>query len=170
MHEAEKKNFSLDQVFGVACALMERNGKYLLIKEVQRHIANHPDHGKWNLPGGRIDVGEDPRHAAEREAHEETGYHFKSEKILGVYSVVRKDLAERVGGVPHALKIVYLGSFEGQPGPITDDASEVRWFTRDEIAALSSQELRDGDIPKMIQDYEAGKHYPPELILHSIRQ
>lgn len=170
MESTEKITYSLEQVFGVASALIEHGGKFLLIKEVQRHIPNHPDHGKWNLPGGRIDVGEDPRTAAEREAHEETGYDFSATAILGLYSIVRQDLKKRLGRTPHGLKIIFLGTFEGEPGPLTDDASEVRWFTPQEINNMGPEKLRDIDIQTMVKDFQAGRRFPLELIRHTIRQ
>ena len=50
----ESKNICV----GVVGAIIERDGKFLLMKEIQRHIANHPDDGKWNLPAGRLEKRE----------------------------------------------------------------------------------------------------------------
>jgi mutator protein MutT len=37
---------------------------------------------KWELPGGRIEFGETPEEAIERELYEETGYKVKAIKLL----------------------------------------------------------------------------------------
>jgi ADP-ribose pyrophosphatase YjhB (NUDIX family) len=42
--------------------------------------------GRWTLPGGGIDHGEDPRHAVRREVHEETGLDVEPVSVLDVHS------------------------------------------------------------------------------------
>src|SRR4030043_154693 len=54
------------QTFGVVGAILERNGKILLVKEAQGR-----GKGKWSQPAGWIDVGENPIDAVKRGVEEE---------------------------------------------------------------------------------------------------
>jgi 8-oxo-dGTP diphosphatase len=42
--------------------------------------------GRWTLPGGGIDHGEDPREAMVREVHEETGLYVEPGEVLDIHS------------------------------------------------------------------------------------
>ena len=44
----------------------------------------------WNLPGGKVELGEAPWEAVIREVEEETGLIVRVERLLGVYAVPRK--------------------------------------------------------------------------------
>jgi len=152
------------QTFGAAGALIERDGAYLLVKE---NLPGDSDDGKWNQPAGWIEVGQSPVETAKKEVLEETGYSFIPEALLGVYSLWRKDL-KPYGKTPHGIKFIFLGSADGgNRQPLAGDTHEAEWFTREEIEAMDPDMLRDGDILKMIRDYEAGKRYPMELITHT---
>ena len=65
----------------VACAIVEMEGRILLLKR-----AIKPQAGKWVIPGGYVDRGEEVNSAAVRETLEECGIKTKVKKLLGVYS------------------------------------------------------------------------------------
>lgn len=63
------------------------------------------DNGKWTLPGGHANPGEDPRAAAVRELHEETGLHPSSLSYLYEDLLPSGDpiyfFSAHVRGIPH---------------------------------------------------------------------
>ncbi len=151
------------QTFGVVGGIIEKNGKILLVKEAQAEA----DTGKWSHPAGWIDVGEDPIKAGEREIKEETGFNFTSTHVLGVYSLVRKDLSP----VRHAIKIILIGDISSEKVyEIADDVSEIKWFTPEEIEEMDTKTLRDVDIKKMVKDYFSNKRFSLELLNHLVSE
>ena len=154
------------QTFGVVGGLLERDGKILLVREAQR---KGPDNGKWNHPAGWIDVGENPIEAVKREVLEESGFTFTPKYLLGIYSLVRKDIEKERGATPHAIKVIFIGDIsETQGENLEDDVTEARWFSPDEIYAMANTTLRDLDIKQMVKDYFAGKKFSLDSIVHTI--
>jgi 8-oxo-dGTP diphosphatase len=91
--------------------------------------------GRWFLPGGGIQHGENPTQALHREIKEETGLRVVLGPLLTVLSDVRK-LPE--GTSLHTLRLIYrvakwTGRLRAEENGTTDD---VRWFTRGELAHL----------------------------------
>lgn len=154
------------QVFGVVGAIIEKDGKFLLAREYQ---GKGPDHGKWSHPAGWIDVGENPINAAGREAEEESGFKFQPTHLLGVYSLVRKDLQGEYGTSPHPIKLIFTGKISGKQQSLHDDVTETKWFTAKQILDMDNDTLRDVDIKQMIKDYQAGNRHPLNVITHIIQ-
>ncbi|MDY6971590.1 MAG: NUDIX hydrolase [Thermodesulfobacteriota bacterium] len=65
----------------VACSILELDGKIVLLR---RDI--EPQKGKWVMPGGYVDRGEEVEAAAIRETREECGLKIRINRLLGVYS------------------------------------------------------------------------------------
>lgn len=155
------------QTFGVVGGLLEKDGNFLLVRESQR---KEPDDGKWSQPAGWIDVGEDPIAAGKREVEEETGFSFNPTHVLGIYSLVRKDIESQLNGTPHAIKIIFIGDIFGKSTQLHDDVTETKWFTPEEIFSMDNKNLRDLDIKQMVKDYLSGQKYPLELLTHTTAQ
>ncbi|MAS33225.1 MAG: hypothetical protein CL610_04420 [Anaerolineaceae bacterium] len=62
---------------GVACAVMDDEGRILLSQREDLNV--------WNLPGGRVDSGESLAGAAAREVREETGIIAQVERPINLY-------------------------------------------------------------------------------------
>ena len=65
----------------VACSILEMDGKIVLLRR-----AINPQKGKWVMPGGYVDRGEEVKAAAIRETEEECGIKTQIKRLLGVYS------------------------------------------------------------------------------------
>lgn len=157
------------QVFGVVGAIIEREGKFLLVKE---HHPGHSADGKWNQPAGWIDVGEHPIDAVVREVREETGLQFTPTHLLGVYSLVKRNEG-RIDAHQeprHSIKLIFISTHAGTSGNFSnDEISETKWFSPEEIYAMDGAKLRDSDIKREVRDYLSGVRYPLEIVTHTMQ-
>jgi 8-oxo-dGTP diphosphatase len=108
-----------------AAVLIDRGGEVLLVRRV-----NKPQQGKWSLPAGFIDAGEDPKAAAVREVLEETGLQIQVTELLDVIAG---------GGHPHGADIIILYRGEIEGGRITagDDADAAAFFCCEALPVLA---------------------------------
>jgi len=103
----------------------DAEGRVLLIRR-----KNPPKAGSWALPGGFVDVDEDPREACVRELREETGLEVAVERLGGVWGSPGRDPRF------HTVTVVYVCSVVRGTATGADDADEARWFTPEQIGAL----------------------------------
>ena len=116
--------FFADPKVAVAVLLRE-NGRVLLVRRV-----NEPFRGKWTLPAGFIDAGEDPRQAAERECLEETSLTVRASNVVDV-------IAGREH--PRGADFVIVFAAEILSGVLQagDDADRAEWFERVNLPPLA---------------------------------
>jgi len=113
---------------GVGAIIIQGN-QVVLVKR-----GHAPLQGKWSIPGGVLEIGETLRKAAIREAFEETGLSIEPGELLGVFERVLPDEKGRMKY--HYVLIDFLCRRVAGELAAGDDADEVRWFRRDELAAL----------------------------------
>ncbi len=104
-----------------AVTLVDQDGKILLVKR-----GVEPERGKWALPGGYVDRGEDPIQAAIRETAEETGLHVEITGLLEVTFPPRQVIV-----ISYAARVI-----DGTLGA-ADDVDDVRWFAPDDLPELA---------------------------------
>lgn len=123
-----KREYPETPLVGVGAIIIE-GGRVVLVKR-----GHAPLQGKWSIPGGVLEIGETLRKAAVREALEETGLVVEPGELLGVFERVIPDEQGKMRY--HYVLIDFLcRRFEGEL-VAGDDALEVRWFRREELAAL----------------------------------
>ena len=110
----------------VGALVHDDDGRLLVVRR-----GREPGRGLWSVPGGRVERGETDVVAVEREVLEETGLHVTVGLRVG--TVVRDGL----GGDLYDIRD-YACSVSVVTSPIAgDDADEVRWVTRSELAELN---------------------------------
>jgi 8-oxo-dGTP diphosphatase len=105
----------------------------LLVKRAQA-----PWRGLWSLPGGSVEVGENPCEAALREVREEAGIDPVVDGLLDTIEITAKHNGGEV--VTYLLEVFY-GRYVGgtlQPG---GDAAEAQWFA---LSGLERLDLTEG--------------------------
>ncbi|NIM92862.1 MAG: NUDIX domain-containing protein [Anaerolineales bacterium] len=113
-----------------AAALIEHEGRVLLVKR-----RFNPEMGKWGLPAGFVDAGEDPKVALVRECREETGLNVR---ILRLMDVIFDDEHARGANIV----ILYQAEVEGGAISAGDDAEEVAFFPPDQLPPIAFRATR----------------------------
>lgn len=118
-------------MIAVVAALIVRDGKLMI---AQRPAGKHMA-GKWEFPGGKIEKGETPEQALERELSEELGVKTQTGRIYHAicHSYPEKDV----------LLLFYRSRLvEGEPRPIEE--ADIRWI---EEAQIREFDWAEADAP-----------------------
>jgi 8-oxo-dGTP diphosphatase len=120
----------IDCVGGIV--LDEQPGEVVRLLLVLR--GQEPSKGRWSVPGGRVERGEDDETATAREVLEETGLVVEVGRLVG--SVERDAPA---GGVYVIRDYLCRVAPDADPAAVRagDDADDARWFTPSEMADLA---------------------------------
>ncbi len=99
------------------------------------------DDGNWELPGGRIDVGESAPEAAVREVAEEAGVDIELTGLSGVYSDPTSLIVDRDGGVRQQLALCFHavprgGRAQERARPDGEETTRAAWFDPARTAEL----------------------------------
>lgn len=120
-----------------AICVIEREESVLLIRQAYRR--------GWGIPGGLVQRGEEPAHAARREVREE----------IGIDVVLHGAPAVVVDVAPQRVDVIFAASIDvlDEPRPSSAEIVEVRWFGRsalpelqpETVAALAALDRTRGD-------------------------
>lgn len=104
-----------------------QNGRILLVQE--------RSDGRWCMPGGWADVGDMPSEMVVREVWEESGFHVRPCKVIGLYDANRD-------GIPlafyHAYKIVFMCELVGGEARPSVETLSVGFFSPGDLPPLST--------------------------------
>jgi ADP-ribose pyrophosphatase YjhB (NUDIX family) len=108
------------------CVIVSDDHSHLVL--VKRSVP--PKEGWWCLPGGFIELGEDPEEGALRELAEETGLIAATASLIGVCTTPSPQY--------HSVLMVSYAvtEFHGRLRP-GDDAAEAQWFPHDRLPAIA---------------------------------
>ncbi len=129
MGEKQKKQFIIVK----SLVVDTKNDNKILL--VQRDRKWHKEaHAKWEFPGGKVDFGESPAEACEREALEESGYKVKVKKLLPEIYSSKWEYPDRVS---QQILICYVCELVGGEASLDDPGvMNVKWCTPEEILNL----------------------------------
>ena len=101
-------------------------------------LVRRADGGNWELPGGRIEVGESASAAAVREVFEEAGVTIEVTGLAGVYSDPGHVLAYPGGiGVFQQLAVCFHAVTSARDArPDQDETSAAAWFDPEQTTQL----------------------------------
>jgi 8-oxo-dGTP diphosphatase len=119
----------------VSAAVILENGRVLL---TQRKAGTHLE-GKWELPGGKVEPGEDPRAALRRELAEELGIDAEVGEIVDVTFHRYEEAAKAV-----LLLFFEARRTQGSPEPRALDVAAFAWAT---AAELDPARFPPADVP-----------------------
>lgn len=102
----------------------------------QRNQPEHPDvHGKWQVPGGGVEYGEQPEETLIRELQEELKV---TPRVLYHYPICRTQVWQHHKFGSSVVLMCYVISIESQVPCIGDpETLDFRWVTMDELDTLS---------------------------------
>jgi 8-oxo-dGTP diphosphatase len=112
-------------VVGVGAIILD--GDQILLEKSK----NSPGKGKWSVPGGLVDLGENVEDAVVREVKEETGLEVYEPRLVDVVDYI--SLGERGGGMYHYVIIDYLVTSKGGKPKAASDAADLKWVPFNEV-------------------------------------
>ena len=128
MSSHPKSSFFPDSFHRVTVkALVVKDGKIFLIKESPELS------GKWELPGGGLDFGEEIHEGLKREVEEEMGVKVKSIEDRPMYVWTWRYENKRNMDWYYSLVVAYKVEFENLDFKTTEECEEIGWFSKEEL-------------------------------------
>ncbi|MBB5868954.1 ADP-ribose pyrophosphatase YjhB (NUDIX family) [Allocatelliglobosispora scoriae] len=94
-------------------------------------VVQRRDNGRWELPGGILELDESIEDGMRREVLEETGVEVEPVRLSGVYKNIR------IGVVALVFRARQIG---GEP-TTTDESQQVAWWTPAQITAAIAEPI-----------------------------
>lgn len=134
----------------VFVAVREEQGRLLLVRRC--------DSGAWELPGGRVDVGESAVQTAVRETAEEAGLRVRITGLVGLFTdpthVVEAASGEEIR--QQFVVCFHAWAIWGRPHPDGHETCDAAWFDPEDVASLT---LEPG-VRRFVQHALAGASEP----------
>lgn len=133
---------TMNQQIGVK-AIIEKDNKILFIKRSNKYTDLED---AWDIPGGRLEFGEEPEDGLRREIKEETGLELDQIKqILDATTVFTNEEKQIV-------RITYFCTIKetNEDHTISDEHTHAEWVPKEKIKTL---EMKDTILKKVIDAY-----------------
>ena len=122
-----EREYPSQPILGVSAVILE-DGKIVLVKR-----GVEPALRKWSIPGGAVELGENVREAAKREAKEECGLDIEliDDKPMDVFDNLVMDEAGHLRY--HYVLLQFLAQPIGGALKPASDVIDARWASLDEV-------------------------------------
>ncbi|TWF75029.1 ADP-ribose pyrophosphatase YjhB (NUDIX family) [Pseudonocardia hierapolitana] len=114
---------------------------FVAVREEQGHLllVRRRDSGAWELPGGRVDVGESAVEAAVRETAEEAGLRVRITGLVGLFSDPAHVVEAATGDeIRQQFVLCFHGWVVwGRPHPDGHETTDAAWFEPAVVEALT---------------------------------
>lgn len=118
--------------------LFVKDGKILLLKESEELS------GKWELPGGGLNFGEDILEGLKREIEEETGIKIKIVEKRPLYAWTWRFDNKRKMDWYYSLVLAYKIEMESLDFKLSDECQEIGFFSKQELEDIELCEQSNG--------------------------
>ena len=112
----------------MATALIEKNGKYLVLQRSENNITNK---NRWQFPEGKIKFGESVLKALKREVEEETNLVVVDAKLFGIQS----NILNEAHGVFRMFRTIFKCKVLGKL-KLSEDHKDFKWVGLKEMEKL----------------------------------
>lgn len=130
-----RKRRAKKQLIGALAVIFNDSHEILLTR---RHQPDTPYHGKWQLPGGGVEFGEDPIETVAREVEEEVGITITLLSDAPIVHSILRDYDPDFHLILLSYPAKYLsGDIDTRADPETDVA---KWFLPEKIETLDALE------------------------------
>jgi mutator protein MutT len=134
---------------GVGAAIFDKNGKLFITKRGKKA---KNERGKWEIPGGSVELGETLEQALKREIKEEYGIEIKLLELLGVFDHIIVDEKQ------HWVSPSYICILtKGKPKILEPEKCDaIGWFTLKEAEKLELSIITKNDLSLLRKKFPKG--------------
>ncbi|MEW2136226.1 NUDIX domain-containing protein [Streptomyces sp. NPDC005409] len=119
-------------------------------------LERRSDNGRWGMPGGVQEIGENIAGTVVREVLEETGIHVEVTGLVGIFTDPGHVIAFADGEVRQEFSLCFRARPVGGEIKVSSESFAVRWVPREELDSLDvspttrrrlEEGFRDASIP-----------------------
>lgn len=114
---------SITMVVPCVLAIIENEKGQILIGKRKKE----PFNGMWDIPGGKIEDGEQVEDAIKREVMEETGFNVEKIQLIDAFHNTGDGKMTELSGLAVCYKVEVSGSF------VPDELEEFYWMPKEEF-------------------------------------
>ena len=115
-------------------------------------LTQRTDNGRWCLPSGGLDAGESIAETCIREVFEETGLIVTVGKLIAIYSTPHRITMYADGNKYQFVSMSFEAHVTGGTMSLSDETTQVGYFTPDEIRAMDVMEAHLERIEDALRD------------------